>query len=80
MPDLIYLVSVQSLGHSPGGYHVVHDSLAQCFGHLVQLHELAHVVKHVVVLGRRRCHLLDYRGHVTKDGGVQESCNTVRRV
>lgn len=48
-----YLIGVQSLGHGPGGDDVVHDALAQRLGHLVQFHEFAHVVQHVVVLGRR---------------------------
>ena len=40
----------------------------------MQLHELADVVEHVVVLGRGGRHLLDDGGHVAEDGGVQERC------
>lgn len=72
------LVGVEPLGHGPGGDDVVHDALAQRLGHLVQLHELAHVVEHVVVLGGGRRHLLDDGGHVPEDRGVQERCDTPR--
>ena len=52
-PDLVYLIRVQALRHRPRGHHVVHDPLRQSLGDFVQLHELSHVVEHVVVLGRR---------------------------
>lgn len=39
----------------------------------MQLHELAHVVQHIVVLGGGRCHLLDDGGNVTENGRVQQS-------
>lgn len=39
-----YLVGVESLGHGPGADDVVHDPLAQGLGHLVEFHELPHVV------------------------------------
>jgi len=44
----------------------------------VQLHELAHIVQHIVVLGRSRRHLLDDGGNVTKDRGIQQSCISLR--
>jgi len=68
-----YLLGVQTLGHGPGGDDIVHYSLTESLRHLVQLHELANVVQHVVVLGRGRGHLLDDGGHVAKDRGIQQS-------
>lgn len=38
----------------------------------MKLHKFPYVVQHVMVLGRRRCHLLDDGGDVTKDSGVQQ--------
>lgn len=64
------LVGVEALGHRPRTDNVIHDSFAQCLRHLVQLHEFAHVVQHVVVLGGGRRHLLDDRCHVTEYRGV----------
>lgn len=68
-----HFVGVQALGHRPGAHDVVHHPLAQSLRHLVQLHELPHVVQHVVVLGGGGCHLLDDRGYVTEDRGVEQS-------
>lgn len=65
------LIRVQAFGHRPRGDDVVHDALAERLGYLVQLHELAYVVQHIVVLGRRRRHLLDDGRHVSEYCGVQ---------
>lgn len=70
---LFYLIRVQALRHSPRGHDVIHDSLAKRFRHLMKLHELPHIVQHVVVFGGGRGHLLDNRGDVTENCGVQES-------
>lgn len=74
-----HLFRVQALGHRPRADHVVHDALAECLGHLVQLHELAHIVQHIVVLGRRRRHLLNNGGDVAEDRRVQQSCPDTRK-
>lgn len=73
-PGAAYLVGIEPLGHGPGGHDVVHDALAQRLGHLVQLHEFAHVVQHVVVLGGGRRHLLNDGGDVAEYGRVQQGC------
>ena len=67
-----YFLLINSFRHGPGGDDVVHDPLRQRLRHLVKLHELAHAVENVVVLGRGGSHLLDDRSHVTEDGGVQQ--------
>ena len=68
-----YHASVESFGHGPGGDDVVHDPLRQGARHLVEFHEFADVVEHLVVFGRRRRHLLDDGRHVTEDRCVQQS-------
>lgn len=68
-----YLLGVETFGHGPRGDDIVHDALAEGLGHLVQFHELPHVVQHVVVLGRRRGHLLDDGRHMAEDRRVQQS-------
>ena len=68
-----YHASVEAFGHGPGGDDVIHDSFGQGARHLVQLHKLAHVVEHLVVLGRGARHLLDDGRHVTKYCRVQQS-------
>lgn len=75
-----YLLGVETFGHGPRGDDVVHDTLAERLGHLVQFHELPHVVQHVVVLGRRRGHLLDDGRHMAEDRRVQQSYRRERRV
>lgn len=69
---LYHLIRVKPLRHRPRRHHVVHDTLAEGFRHLVQLHEFPHIVQHVVVLGGGRCHLLDDGCHMTENGGVQK--------
>lgn len=71
MLTVVYHASIQSFGHGPGGDDVIHDPFGQGARYFVQLHELAHVVEHLVVLGRRRCHLLDDGRHVTEDRCVE---------
>ena len=71
---IFYLVGVDAFSHGPGRHHVVHHPLGQGFGYLVQLHELPHVVEHLVVLGGGRGHLLDDGGDVAEDGGVEQRC------
>lgn len=68
-----YLLGVETFGHGPRGDDIVHDALAEGLGHLVQFHELPHVVQHVVVLGRRRGHLLYDGRHMAEDRRVQQS-------
>lgn len=70
----MYHASVQAFGHGPGGDDVIHHALRQRSRNLVQLHKLSHVVEHLVILGRCRCHLLDDGRHVTKDRRVQQGC------
>lgn len=69
-----YHARIEPFGHGPGGDDIVHDPFRQRPRHLVQFHKLPHVVEHLVVFGRRRCHLLDDGRHVTEDGRVQQSC------
>lgn len=66
------LVGVEALGHGPCAHHVVHHPLAERLRYLVEFHEFAHVVKHVVILGSGRRHLLDYRRYVSENRGVQQ--------
>ena len=66
------LVRVDSFGGGPGGHDVVHHSLAQFLGHLVQLHELPDVVEHLVVPGTRRVQLLHDSRHISKYGSIQK--------
>lgn len=65
------LVRVQTFGHRPRADNVIHDALAESFRHFVQLHEFPYVVQHIVILGGGGRHLLDDRGDVTEDRGVQ---------
>lgn len=41
----------------------------------MKLHEFANTIENVVVLGGRRGHLLNNRGHVTENCGIEKSCN-----
>ena len=63
---------VDALRYGPGRDDVVHDSLAQRLGHVVQLHELSHAVENLVISPGRRVHLLEDRRHVSEDGGVEQ--------
>lgn len=67
-----YLFGVQAFGHGPRGDHIIHDAFAERLRHLVQLHEFAHIIQHVVVLRRRGGHLLDDGRHVTEYRRVQQ--------
>ena len=73
--DLVtsHLLRVDALGHGPGGDDVVHHPLAQARGHLVELQEVPDVVEHLVVAVGVGVHLLEDGGHVSKDGGVEQS-------
>lgn len=71
--SLRYLFSIYASGHGPGGGNVVHDSLAQTFGDLVEFQEVTHAVQHLVVSVSVGIHLLEDCGHVTKYGCIQES-------
>lgn len=64
-------VRIQTLGHCPGADDVIHNALAEGLRHLVELHELPHIVEHIVILGGGGGHLLDDRGDVTEDRSVQ---------
>lgn len=68
-----YHACVESFGHGPGRDDVVHDALGQSSRNFVELHELADVVEHLVVLGCGRRHLLDDCRHVTEYGRIQQS-------
>lgn len=68
-----YLFSINTMGHRPGGGDVIHNPLAQAFGHLVELQEIPHAVEHLMVTVSVGVHLLKNSRHVTKDGGVEES-------
>ena len=73
-PDLWpHLLRVDAFGHGPGGDDVVHHALAQPLGNLVELQEVPHVVEHLVVAVGVGVHLLEDGGHVSKDGGVEQS-------
>lgn len=67
------LGDINAFGDGPGGDDVVHDSLAERLGDVVQLHELAHAVEHVVVAGEAGVELLEDGGDVAEDEGVQQS-------
>jgi len=62
------------VGHGPCGGDVIHNPLAQAFGHLVQLEEVPHAVQHLMIAVCVSIHLLEDSCHVTEDGGVEESC------
>ena len=76
---VVYLLSVDASGHGPGGGDVVHDPLAQAFRHLVEFEEIPHAVQHLVVTVSVGVHLLEDCGHVTEDGGIQESWGERKR-
>lgn len=69
----VHLFSVNTVGHGPGGGDIIHNSLAEAFGHLVQLEEVPHAVKHLVIAVSVGIHLLEDSRHITEDGGVEES-------
>ena len=69
-----YLVGVDSSGHGPGGDDVVHDPLAEALWDLVEFEEVSDAVEGLVVAVCVCVHLLEDGGHVTKDGGVKQSC------
>lgn len=68
----VHLFSVNTVGHGPGGGDVIHNPLAQAFGHLVQLEEVPHAVKHLVIAVSVGIHLLEDSCHITEDGGIEE--------
>lgn len=72
------LVSVDALGHGPGGDDEVHDPLAQTLGDLIEFEEVAHVVEHLVVAVRVGVHLLEDGGDVSEDGRIQQCWNGQR--
>ena len=62
-----------SQAHSgPGGHDVIHDSLTQPLGHLVELQEVPDTVEHLMVPVGVGVHLLENGRHVPKDGGIEE--------
>lgn len=67
-----YPVGVNAFRHGPGGHDEVHDPLAQTFGNLVELEEVADVVEHLVVSVGVGVHLLKDGGDVSKDGRIQQ--------
>lgn len=69
-----YLFCVDAFGHGPGGDNVVHDSLAQSLGNLVQLQKVPDIVEHLVVAVGVGIHLLEDGCDVSKDGGIKKSC------
>lgn len=69
----VHLLSVDTVGHGPRGGDVIHNPLAQAFGHLVELQEVSNAVEHLVISVRVGVHLLENGRHVTEDGGVEES-------
>lgn len=68
-----YLLCVDASRHRPGGHDVVHDSLTQPFGHLVELQEIPDTVEHLVVPVGVGVHLLENGCHVPEDGGIEKS-------
>ena len=71
-PSPPYLLCVNASGHGPGGHNVIHDSLAQPLGHLVELQEVPDTVEHLMVPVGVGVHLLENGRHVPKDGGIEE--------
>lgn len=69
----VHLFSVNTVGHGPRGGDVIHNPLAQAFGHLVQLEEVPHAVKHLVIAVSVGIHLLEDSCHITEYGGIKES-------
>lgn len=69
-----HLLSVNAFRHGPRGHDVVHHPLAQTFGDLVKFQEVPDIVEHLVVTVGVGVHLLEDGGHVSKDGGVEQSC------
>lgn len=68
-----HLLRVDAFSHGPRGHDVVHHPLAQTFGDLVKFQEVPDIVEHLVVTVGVGVHLLEDGGHVSKDGGVEQS-------
>lgn len=71
-----HLLCVDAFGHGPCGDDVVHHSLTEAFGHLVELEEIPHVIQHFVVTVGVCIHLLENGRHITEDSGIKESYRT----
>lgn len=71
--ETTHLLGVDAPWHGPGGGDVVHHPFTQAFRHLVQFEEVSHAVEHLMVTVGVGVHLLEDGGHVTEDGGVEQS-------
>lgn len=71
-----HLLCFDAFGHGPRGDDVVHHSLTEAFGHLVELEEIPHVIQHFMVTVGVCIHLLENGRHIAKDSGIKESYRT----
>ena len=76
---LRYLFSIYTTRHRPCGCNVVHDSLAQTLGDLVELQEVSDAVQHLMVAVGVGVHLLEDGRHVTEDCGIKKGWGKTER-
>ena len=65
-----HLSCIYALGQRPHGHDIIHDAFTQRPRHVMQFHEFADAVKHVMVTAGGRVHLLEDGRDVTEDRGV----------
>lgn len=68
-----YLICINASGHGPCGDDIVHHSLTEALGNLVELQKVSHAIQHLMVAVGIGVHLLEDGGYVTKNGSVKES-------